>query len=63
MKALVGTKEEITEEVIVAYNKMINTTPEYHSIETHNYYISIYGPGGCYLCNDGSKPVPKAIRQ
>ena len=59
MKMLVMSKKDITEEQIVAVNKEANNVPNYHSLETHNWYAD--QKMLCPYCNLGSKPVPKAL--
>lgn len=62
MKAIMGNKGSISEDVVVKYNNMINKDiPEYHSIEEHNEQIKQLGKDKCILCQLGSKPVHKSV--
>jgi len=58
MVYILANKEMLEEEDVVMMNRMVNNTPEYHTLEQHNFYAGRNWL--CPYCNLGSKPIPKS---
>lgn len=52
----IGTKETVSEELIVEINKGLNKIPKFHSLIVHNKYAE--RKWKCLYCNAGSVPIP-----